>query len=324
MTQELPSSIRASTTSILFVTFGMEIDLLAPLKVKDAQILSISSETLVNLVIEDPLEKLNLAIQTDYPSNFAEIKLSTPNLNTFSFTGELIQKICRSGLSSVKQVSIDDSQEDDASVEHGLVIFNWLLDFANVESLTVTSTTLQILSLVSDLLEVKLPSLCNLKSLEVELTPLSDGGLSQRIKDVMLTKDADMSQKEFAKLINAFKARLQPPAIPDGIVDFLRQNSPSAEVTISTDFPDRFNLKQVKKSIRGAKIIKYRSKCARHASSSTAPASAAARASVDVPASAASPNLDLCCAEKDDKSSNEDKVEKHQPNSTSPLLDNEQ
>jgi hypothetical protein len=38
---------------------------------------------------------------------------------------------------------------------------------------------------------------------------------------------------------------LEPPAIPDGIVDFLQQNSPSAEVNISTDFLHRFNLKQV-------------------------------------------------------------------------------
>jgi hypothetical protein len=113
-------------------------------KVKDAQILSISSDTLVNLAIKDPLEIINLATQTDYSSNFAEIKLSTPNLNTFSFTGDLIQKICQSGLSSVKQVNIDHSLQDDASVEHGLVIINWLLDFANVESLTVTSTTLQV------------------------------------------------------------------------------------------------------------------------------------------------------------------------------------
>jgi hypothetical protein len=111
-------------------------------KVKDSQILNISSDTLVNLAIEDPLVKINLAMQTDYSSNFAEIKLSTPNLNTFSFTGNLIQKICRSGLSFVKQVNIDDSRQDDASVEHGLVILNWLLDFANVESLAVTSTTL--------------------------------------------------------------------------------------------------------------------------------------------------------------------------------------
>ncbi|GAU45348.1 hypothetical protein TSUD_84650 [Trifolium subterraneum] len=209
-------------------------------KVNDAQILSISSETLVNLAVEDPLEIINLAIQND-SSNIAEIKLSTPNLYTFKFTGDLIQKICRSGLSSVKQVHIDNSLQDDASVEHGLVIFNWLLDFANVESLIVTSTTLQILSLVPDLLEVKLPSLRNLKSLEVELTPLDDDGhLFQIIKDSMLKKAAAKSPKEYAELIKAFEAHLELPAIPDGIVDFLRQNSPLAQLTITNNFPTSF------------------------------------------------------------------------------------
>jgi hypothetical protein len=112
-------------------------------EVKDAQILSISSETLANLTIKRPLKNINSAMQNNSP-NFAEIKLSTPNLYTFNFTGDLIQKICRSGLSSIKQVKIDDSRQDDNTVEHGLVLFSWLLDFANVESLTVTSTTLQV------------------------------------------------------------------------------------------------------------------------------------------------------------------------------------
>ncbi|WJX52352.1 hypothetical protein P8452_38471 [Trifolium repens] len=144
----------------------------------------------------------------------------------------------------------------------------WLLDLANVESLTLTSTTLQILSLLPDLLE-------------------------------------------------AF--RLEPPAIPDGIVDFLQQNSPSAEVNISTDFLHRFNLKQVAEAIKGAKIVKYRLRYAAPGSCSIAPASATAPASVAVP-----PNLHLYCDEKDGKSSNEDKVENHQPNTNSLLLDNGQ
>jgi hypothetical protein len=124
----------------------------------DAQVLSISSETLVNLTIERSLEKINLAIQnnsstfveikTDNLSNFAEIQLSTPHLCTFNYTGDLIQKICGAGLSSVKKVNINDSRQFHALVVHGLVIFNWLLDFANVESLTLTSTTLQVTCLV--------------------------------------------------------------------------------------------------------------------------------------------------------------------------------
>ncbi|KAK2437060.1 hypothetical protein QL285_021997 [Trifolium repens] len=152
-----------------------------------------------------------------------------------------------------------DNQDEDRLM-HGLLLFSWLQDFANVESLTVTSTTLQILSLVPDLLEVKLASLCNLKSLEVELIPLHDGSLSQSIKDAMLKKAAAKSRKEVVKLRKAFKARLEPPAIPEGIVDFLRQNSPSAEVNIKTDYPDDFNLKQVEESIKSAKIVKHRSR----------------------------------------------------------------
>ncbi|CAJ2678321.1 F-box/LRR-repeat protein 13-like [Trifolium pratense] len=303
-------------------------------KVIEAQVLSISSETLVNLTIASPLEKINLAkqnnlsmlaeIKTDNLSNYAEIHLSTPHLCTFNYTGYLIQKICGSGLSSVKKVNIGDSRQFHASVVHSLVIFNWLLDFVNVESLTLTSTTLQILSLLPNLLEVKHHSLCNLKSLDVVLIPLYDGSLSQSIKDDMLKKAAAKYHKEVAKFSKAFKARLEPPVIPDGIVDFLRQNSPLAEVNISSDFPHVLNLKQVAESIKGAKIVKYRSRYAAPASSSIAPPSATAHASVAVSASAVPPNLHLYCGEKDGKSSNEDKVEKHQPNTNSPLLDNGQ
>ncbi|WJX52363.1 hypothetical protein P8452_38481 [Trifolium repens] len=134
------------------------------------------------------------------------------------------------------------------------------LNLANVESLTVTSTTLQILSLVPNLLEVKLLSL--------------------------------------------------------------------SKVNITTNSPTSFNLKQIVESIKGAKYIEYPSRFTVPGSSSAAPASAAesasASSSATVPATAAPPNLHLCCAEKDDKSSNEDKVENYQPNTNSELLDNGQ
>jgi hypothetical protein len=124
----------------------------------DAQVISISSETLVNLTIVRPLEKINLAIQnnssmfveskTDNLSNYAEIYLSTPNLCTFNYTGYLVQKIFGGGLSSVKKVNMSGSRQYHASVVHGWVLFSWLLDFVNVESLTLTSTTLQVTCLV--------------------------------------------------------------------------------------------------------------------------------------------------------------------------------
>ncbi|CAI8618049.1 unnamed protein product [Vicia faba] len=241
----------------------------------NAEFFSISNETLVNLAL--------------HSNSYAiiQIKLSTPNLCTFRFTGDIIPKICGGGLSSVKQVNID-SQNILAWSGDALILFSWLLDLSNVESLTVTSTILQILSLIPDLLKVKLPSLCNLKSLEVELIPLDDGLLRLLMKEEMLKKAAAKSSKEVVNLRKAFKARSEPPAIPDGIVDFLRQNSPLAVVNITTNYPSSFNLKQVEESLKGAKIINYRlrfSVC----SSSVTPASAAKSASDAAPASAAEP-----------------------------------
>jgi hypothetical protein len=83
----------------------------------------------------------------DYSSNFAEVELSTPSLRTFTFPKSTNQKICGSGLSSVKQVNI--SAEESAPTfgalrERALVLLSWLQDLANVESLTVTSITLQV------------------------------------------------------------------------------------------------------------------------------------------------------------------------------------
>jgi len=40
-------------------------------------------------------------------------------------------------------------------------------------------------------------------------------------------------------------ACLKPPPIPDGIVAFLLQNSPSAKVRITTKYPNTFTIKQV-------------------------------------------------------------------------------
>jgi hypothetical protein len=82
--------------------------------------------------------------------------------------------------------------------------------------------------------------------MEIKLETCSNQmALPNLVKEAMLKKAAAKSRKEAAKLRKAFKARLEPPPIPDGIVDFLRQNSPSAEVNITTNYPGCFNLKQV-------------------------------------------------------------------------------
>ncbi|KAK2373132.1 F-box/LRR-repeat protein [Trifolium repens] len=270
-------------------------------KTKDAQILSISSETLVNLALHYYYYSL---------FNFAKIELSTPSLCTFTFPETLDQKIYGSGLSSVKQVNIA-APDFAVSAKRALVLLSWFQDLVSVESLIVTSTTLQILSVVPDLFNVKLSSLYNLKSLEVELVPLDNGGLSRLIEKAMLNKAAAKSRKEAAKLRKTFKAGFKPPPIPDGIVDFLRQNSPSAKVTIRTNYPNHFNPKKVEESIKGGKNTSYHSQFAAPSSSSAVPASATESASAAAPA--APSNLHLCRAEKThDKASQFQK--KEQPN----------
>jgi hypothetical protein len=100
--------------------------------VKDAQILRISSETLVNLAMHD----------NSFP--FTKIELSASSLCTFTINGCLDHKICGSGLSSVKHVNID-AQQNFVEKEHASVLLSWLLDLANVESLKVTSPIIQVL-----------------------------------------------------------------------------------------------------------------------------------------------------------------------------------
>ncbi|XP_045819335.1 putative F-box/FBD/LRR-repeat protein At1g78760 isoform X2 [Trifolium pratense] len=264
-------------------------------KVKDAQILRISSETLVNLSMYY------------YSSNVAKVELSTPSLCTFTFPTRTDQKICGSGLSSVKQVNINAEEcapTVAVSMERALVLLSMLQDLANVESLTVTSLALQVLSLVPDLFKVKFSSLCNLKSLKVELIPyVYGGGLRHLREKEMLKKVAAKSRQEATKLRKAFKEGLRPPPIPDGIIDFLRQNSPSSEVNIVTNYPSHFNLKRVEESIKGGKNTGYHSQFATPAASSAVPASAAesgsaAAASATARASTAPPTFHLCHTEK--------------------------
>jgi len=54
----------------------------------------------------------------------------------------------------------------------------------------------------------------------------------------MLKKADEKSPKEADKLRKAFEAGLEPPSIPDGIVDFLLRNTPSTKVDITTSQSD--------------------------------------------------------------------------------------
>ncbi|CAK8565962.1 unnamed protein product [Lathyrus sativus] len=155
-------------------------------EVLDAQNLCISSATLVNLTI--------IMSYRAHKAYFG-FELSTPSLCTFNFSGFPVQKLCgsNSNLSTVKHANIDvDYWLHTADTP--LVLLNWLVELANIKSLTVTSTTLKVLSLVPDLVKFEFSFLCNMKSLKVK--------------------------------------RKYSSSVPDGLVDFLLQNSPSAKVDI--------------------------------------------------------------------------------------------
>jgi hypothetical protein len=103
--------------------------------VKDTKTLCISSATLVDLTIYNN------------SNDYYKIELSTPSLCTFTFPKSTDKKISGSGLSSVKQVNINAEESAPTTavyMERALVLLSWLQDLANVESLTVTSITLQV------------------------------------------------------------------------------------------------------------------------------------------------------------------------------------
>lgn len=151
-------------------------------EVQDAGNLCISITTLVKLTI--------LMHHNDSKITFG-IELSPPSLCSFDLRGIPFPKLhgSKCNLSSIKHVKIDADMAPRSGDTH-LVLLDWLVELVNIESLTVSSWTLEVLSLVPDLLKMKLPSLINLKSLKIT----------------------------------------KYPPIPDGMVDFLLQNSPSAKV----------------------------------------------------------------------------------------------
>lgn len=153
-------------------------------QVVDKQNLCISSTTLVNLKIISWYNP---------PEASFKFELSTPSLCNFYFRGTPLQKLRGSkiNLSSIKHVDFGVGLN---SADSPLVLFNWLVELANIESLTLSYSTLQVLSSIPDLLKIEFPSLRNLKSLKV---------------------------KSFVPLCSIPVFRIS--------ADFLLQNSPSAE-----------------------------------------------------------------------------------------------
>ncbi|CAJ2666001.1 unnamed protein product [Trifolium pratense] len=95
----------------------------------DKQNICISSATLDNLTIE-----------------CCKFELCTPSLRTFVYKGTpIVQQLCRSksNLSSVKHVNITLKSLLN-SAKTSLVLHNWLVELANMESLTICSNTLEV------------------------------------------------------------------------------------------------------------------------------------------------------------------------------------
>lgn len=194
----------------------------------DAENLCISSVTLASLTIITP---------SVVPRNYRKIELSTTSLCSFAYYGIPYQKLSGSQLCSVRHVNIDacvrwNYTALDWKQANLLVFLSWLLELVDIESFTISFTTLQVLYLVPDLLKVDFPYLRNLKSLKVIMKRIPSG-LSKKLIDANLAQLPARSQEEASKLQEAFKVGSKSSSsILEGILDFLLQNSPSAKVDI--------------------------------------------------------------------------------------------
>ncbi|XP_057425993.1 F-box/LRR-repeat protein At3g26922-like [Lotus japonicus] len=189
--------------------------------VKNAQTFCISSTTLVDVTMRTPF------------GDFHKIELSAPSLQRFDFTGSSpYKRLCGSSLSSVKELSID-AYMGSYSPEPPLVLLSWLEELTNIKSLTVSTNTLQVLFLIPDLVNRKLPFLSNLKSLKVKVQRLSYI-LRMTMIAAKIQKATTASRREAARLRKEAKylgkTIYERAPIPAGIVDFLLQNSPTAKV----------------------------------------------------------------------------------------------
>jgi hypothetical protein len=95
--------------------------------VRGAQILCISSASLVNLTI--------------YNLKSHKIDLCTPSLCKYVFIGTLSQRLLGSNVSSLKHVDIDARVYPH---DRSLHVLNWLSELANIKSLMISQTILQV------------------------------------------------------------------------------------------------------------------------------------------------------------------------------------
>jgi hypothetical protein len=114
--------------------------------IRDKKILCISSATLVKLTIRTAFSAKRKKTIGTVGLWLMTFRLSTPSLCTFVYLGIPRQKLCEStsDLSSVKYVTIDVCHKSN-SKNTSLSLLNWLVELANIESLTVSLNTLKVL-----------------------------------------------------------------------------------------------------------------------------------------------------------------------------------
>lgn len=114
-----------------------------------------SFNSLKSLIIHCCVEEQNLFISSDtlvylrintFAIQRCKIELSTPSLRSFDFKGNPIQKLSgnNNNLSSIKHVKIDVAVPSYIE-KYPLVLFNWLVELSRIESLTVSSSILEVL-----------------------------------------------------------------------------------------------------------------------------------------------------------------------------------
>ncbi|MCH80914.1 F-box family protein [Trifolium medium] len=194
-------------------------------------------QTLPSMFSSQSLTHLNLSIypsggyQEWFPKSFNLPALTNLRIENFIFyIGDDDRaepfSIFNSNVSSLKHVDIH-AEVKQYHEKSPLLLSRWLREFANIKSLTVSATTLQVLSLIPNLSQISPPSLGNLKSLKVKMEELTPG-FRMTLLDAKL-HNAE-SKNERKRLRKKFKEEGSGSLIPDGIVNFLLQNSPSAEV----------------------------------------------------------------------------------------------
>ncbi|CAK8540842.1 unnamed protein product [Lathyrus sativus] len=133
------------------------------------------------------------------PTASYKLKLSTPNLCSFAFRGHSLQNLCghncisNTNFSYIKHVRIELARHQPQVSPS--ILFNWLVELGLMESLTISSKTLEVLSLVPDSWKIDFSYLHNLKLLKIETHDIC-------------------------------------PSPPDGTEDFLLQNAKSAKKVI--------------------------------------------------------------------------------------------